>query len=142
MKQEFFMDVHPPLGKLLLALGGYLGGYSGDFSFSKIGLSYLSKQVPYMSMRTVPALMGVFLIPLTFVTLLNFKASRSAATLSCLLLILDNALTCQSRLIMLDSILIFFVASSVFCWSQFRKYAKKPFSLLWWNWLLFLGISF
>ena len=37
LKRTFFFDTHPPLGKLMLALAGYLAGFDGDFSFDKIG---------------------------------------------------------------------------------------------------------
>lgn len=32
-KQTFFFDSHPPLGKQLLALAGYLGGFQGSYNF-------------------------------------------------------------------------------------------------------------
>ncbi len=37
MKQTFFFDVHPPLGKMLLALTAYASGFDGNFNFDKIG---------------------------------------------------------------------------------------------------------
>jgi dolichyl-phosphate-mannose--protein O-mannosyl transferase len=37
IRSEFFMDVHPPLVKLLFALVGWLTGYDGTFEFKEIG---------------------------------------------------------------------------------------------------------
>lgn len=34
LRGEFFMDVHPPLGKMLFSLVAYLLGYDGKFSFA------------------------------------------------------------------------------------------------------------
>lgn len=36
-KGVFFFDIHPPLGKLLLALAGYVGGFDGQYNFERIG---------------------------------------------------------------------------------------------------------
>ena len=38
IKSKFFMDVHPPLAKLLLTLAAFLAGFRGDFDFKEIGL--------------------------------------------------------------------------------------------------------
>jgi dolichyl-phosphate-mannose-protein mannosyltransferase len=38
IRQRYFMDVHPPLAKLLITLAAFLGGFEGDFDFKDIGL--------------------------------------------------------------------------------------------------------
>ena len=37
IKGKFFMDVHPPLAKLLITLAGFVFGYDGHFDFKEIG---------------------------------------------------------------------------------------------------------
>lgn len=69
IKGKFFMDVHPPLAKLLITLAGWLAGFNGDFDFKDIGKDYLEPGVPYVAMRLLPALMGVMTIPTMFLTL-------------------------------------------------------------------------
>lgn len=51
INRTFFFDVHPPLGKMLIALSGYLTGYDGTFSFEKPGDKYVN--VNYVGMRIV-----------------------------------------------------------------------------------------
>jgi len=36
IKTQFFVDVHPPLAKLLITLAGFLFGYDGNFDFKEI----------------------------------------------------------------------------------------------------------
>ena len=69
IKGKFFMDVHPPLAKLLLTLAGWLAGFDGDFDFKDIGKDYLEPGVPYVAMRLLPAIMGVMTVPMMFLTL-------------------------------------------------------------------------
>lgn len=40
MKNIFFFEKHPPLGKQLIASAAYLAGYDGNYTFSKIGSEY------------------------------------------------------------------------------------------------------
>ena len=37
LKNTFFFDIHPPLGKLLFALAGHHGDLDPDFKFDAIG---------------------------------------------------------------------------------------------------------
>lgn len=69
IKGKFFMDVHPPLAKMVIALSGWLAGFDGEFDFKEIGKDYLGPGVPYVSMRLFPALCGILLAPFMFLTL-------------------------------------------------------------------------
>lgn len=81
IKGKFFMDVHPPLAKLLITLAGWLGGFDGDFAFTNIGDDYREDNVPYVAMRMLPAICGVLSIPTMFLTL---KASGCKTTTAAL----------------------------------------------------------
>jgi hypothetical protein len=59
LRGQYFFDVHPPLGKLLIALAGWMWGYDGHYLFDNIGDSYDAHQIPYVGMRMMPALSGV-----------------------------------------------------------------------------------
>lgn len=69
IKGKFFMDVHPPLAKMLIALTGWLAGFDGSFDFKDIGKDYLEPGVPYVAMRLFPAACGIALAPFMFLTL-------------------------------------------------------------------------
>ncbi|KAK3092409.1 hypothetical protein FSP39_002461, partial [Pinctada imbricata] len=49
IKREFFFDVHPPLGKMLIGLFGVMTGYDGQFPFDKPGDEY--GDTNYVGMR-------------------------------------------------------------------------------------------
>ena len=75
------MDVHPPLAKMLIALVGWLAGFNGNFDFKEIGKDYLEPGVPYVAMRMLPAIMGIAVIPMTFLTLKAAGCSTAIATM-------------------------------------------------------------
>ena len=37
IKTQYFVDVHPPLAKLLITLAAFVFGYDGQFEFKDIG---------------------------------------------------------------------------------------------------------
>jgi dolichyl-phosphate-mannose-protein mannosyltransferase len=37
IKTQYFVDVHPPLAKLLITLAAFIFGYDGNFDFKDIG---------------------------------------------------------------------------------------------------------
>lgn len=37
IKTQYYVDVHPPLAKLLITLAAFLFGYDGQFDFKDIG---------------------------------------------------------------------------------------------------------
>lgn len=66
INRDFYFDVHPPLGKMLVGLAGLLSGYGGGFDF-KSGAEY-PQDVPYTSMRVMLASFGVALVPIAWWT--------------------------------------------------------------------------
>ncbi|XP_041070513.1 protein O-mannosyl-transferase 2 isoform X4 [Carcharodon carcharias] len=77
INQTFFFDVHPPLGKMLIGLAGYLTGYDGTFPFKKPGDKY--EQHHYYGMRAYilldPILM--FFILGAVLSMLKFDAVKN-----------------------------------------------------------------
>ncbi|KAG6899453.1 hypothetical protein C0993_010235 [Termitomyces sp. T159_Od127] len=139
LKREFYFDVHPPLGKMLVGLAGLLSGYDGSFEF-KSGETY-PDHVPYVAMRVMLATFGVGMVPLGWYTAVELGMSQWACHLVALMVLLDVGWLCISRFILLDSMLLFFTFLTVFCLTKFHNQQYQPFSFDWWSWLLFTGIS-
>jgi len=140
IKSQYFVDVHPPLAKLLITLAGFVFGYDGNFDFKDIAKVY--ENVPYVAMRMVPATLGVFTVPLAYLTLRALDCRATTALLASLFITFENGLVTQSRHILLDSPLIFFTALTTFLWVGFCNEDKhEPFTESWWAWLALTGTS-
>ncbi|KAJ6615547.1 glycosyltransferase family 39 protein [Mycena sp. CBHHK59/15] len=140
IKTQYFVDVHPPLAKLLITLAAFVFGYDGNFDFKDIGKPY--DNVPYVAMRLVPALLGIATIPLSYLTLRGLDCRATTALLASLFITFENGLVTQSRYILLDSPLIFFTALTIFFWVGFCNEDKhEPFTESWWGWLFMSGLS-
>ena len=85
LKQEFYFDVHPPLGKMLVGLVGLLSGYNGHFEF-KSGEVY-PPEVPYVAMRVMLAVFGVAMVPLGWYTAVELGMSWRACHLVALMVL-------------------------------------------------------
>ncbi|XP_038011825.1 protein O-mannosyl-transferase 1 isoform X1 [Motacilla alba alba] len=142
MKRIFFVDDSgPPFGHMLLALGGYLGGFDGNFLWNRIGAEY-SMNVPVWSLRLLPALAGALCVPLAYQILVELHFSHCAALGAALLILLENSLITQSRFMLLESILIFFILLAVVSYLKFYNLQKhSAFSGSWWFWLLLTGVA-
>ncbi|KAJ3051595.1 Protein O-mannosyltransferase 2 [Rhizophlyctis rosea] len=140
IKRDFYFDVHPPLGKMLNGLAGVMAGYNGTFEFES-GHKY-PEEINYGVMRIVNALFGAGTVPLAYYTGIHLHLSRPAAVLLASMALLDVALLCISRFILLDSMLLFFTCLSVYTLVVFRNYQKTaPFSAQWWFWIFATGLT-
>lgn len=100
----YYFDIHPPLGKLLLAGWGRLIGYSGT----------QVEMTTAIGLRILPALAGAAIIPVFYLILRRLRLPRSIATLASVFLLFDGALLVESRFILLDSMLILFGLSGLY----------------------------
>uniref|UniRef100_A0AAG5DKB6 Protein O-mannosyltransferase 1 n=1 Tax=Anopheles atroparvus TaxID=41427 RepID=A0AAG5DKB6_ANOAO len=130
LKNTFYFDQHPPLGKLLIAGAAGAVGYGGNFDFPKIGSEY-DASVPIFALRFVPALCGSFLAPIVYSILRQVKLGQGVSILGGLLIIFDNALLTHSRFILMESILLFFAAFGILMVLKFVQ--ASPFSVRWWT---------
>ncbi|MGH3769542.1 MAG: phospholipid carrier-dependent glycosyltransferase [Pseudonocardiaceae bacterium] len=102
---SYFFDIHPPLGKLLLAGWAKLFGVSATVKSAD----------PVVVLRLLPALAGTALVVVFYLLLRELTASRKVATFGAALLPLDNAILVESRLILTDSMLLLFGVGALTC---------------------------
>lgn len=117
---ERFFDIHPPVGKLIIAGGAYVAGYRGGVSFESIGQQY--GEISITDVRIAPAMAGVLLSCIIFVLLRQTGVSLSFSFLGAVAVALDNALIVESRLIVTDSILLAATFGALACaWASVRS---------------------
>jgi dolichyl-phosphate-mannose-protein mannosyltransferase len=142
LRGEFFNDLHPPLARLLVTLSAWIGGFDGRFSFYDIGADYTRYNVPYVTMRAASALAGVAVVPIAFATMRAAGLRRATAGAFAAMLACENALTTQSRLILLDAYLVLFTAAVGLFWVLLQKQQRvNPFGKAWLSAMIGLGIS-
>lgn len=140
-----------------MAVGGALAGYNGTFQFES-GHQY-PVELNYSVIRLFLASFGALMVPLAFLTMHELGFQRRTCLLAATMVlcgtsesgsycalrvytfhILDNALLSISRYILLDSMLLFFTALTVYCMAVFRNMDRMaPFSVGWWLWLCATG---
>ncbi|KIL69243.1 glycosyltransferase family 39 protein [Amanita muscaria Koide BX008] len=137
--RQYYFDVHPPLAKLLIGMAGWFVGFNGQFLFENIGDSYTANHVPYVGMRAFLALLGSLTVPIVYAIMKESGYSTVIATFSAILILLDNAHISQSRLILLDAILLFFLSLTIYAYIRFRKLRHRQFTIEWYTWLVLTG---
>ncbi|KAG8624005.1 hypothetical protein KVT40_008981 [Elsinoe batatas] len=139
LKREFYFDVHPPLGKMLVGLSGYLAGYNGSFEF-KSGETY-PEELNYTFMRQFNSAFGALCVPLAYYTAKEMHFKKPTVWLITMAVLFENSYTTISRFILLDSMLLFFTFTTVFCWAKWHNMQSKAFTPEWGFWLAMTGLS-
>ncbi|KAF9195111.1 Protein O-mannosyltransferase 2 [Haplosporangium sp. Z 11] len=138
IKGDFYFDVHPPLGKMLVGLSGALAGYNGSFAFES-GAKY--PEINYGFMRIFNAFFGAIMVPFAYFTAQELRMSRVACIFAAILVLFDNAYLTISRFILLDSMLLSATCFVLFCLTKFKNERHDAFSLDWWLWLAMTGVA-
>ena len=103
---EYFFDIHPPLGKLVLTLAAHAGGYNGTtMAWAKIG-DPIPAAVNLFALRAGPALQGALLLPLLYIAGRAMGLSQPASLLAPAGALFDVCLLVESRLVLTDATLL------------------------------------
>jgi len=116
---HYFFDIHPPLAKLLLAGWAHVVGLSSSDVLNSTAAT----------MRFLPAIAGVLIVPVFWGILRRLGATRPFAFLGAAALLLDNALLVESRFILMDSMLLLFGLSAFYFYLVGREQRGN------WRWL-------
>ncbi|EGV65733.1 dolichyl-phosphate-mannose-protein mannosyltransferase [Yamadazyma tenuis] len=141
IKHEFYFDVHPPLGKLLVALSGYLAGSNGEFTFPSSG-SY-PEDVNYVAMRAFNCIFGILCTPLAYKTAVVLGFSQFSVWFITLQVIFEMVSLTLSKFILLDSFLLFFTVLSFYCLAHIHRLRMSNTFLTYdgIKWLSITGLS-
>jgi len=103
---EYYFDIHPPLGKLMIAGFAKLFNFKPEFSFTQIGEKFPDNK--YLALRFLPSLAGALLPVVIFLLALQLKFTPRAAFMAGFLVAIENALLVQTHYILMDGFLLLF----------------------------------
>lgn len=123
---EYFFDIHPPLGKLMIAGVAKISGFQPGFSFETIGQKFSDDS--YKWLRFLPKLAGALLPLVIFLIALELGISQKFAFLAGLFTVFENSILVQSRFILLDSFLLLFGFLSILFYLKYKdiNYKQSP----------------
>jgi len=148
---RYYFDIHPPLGKLMIAGFAKLTGVNPIFApipepngsvrgitFDKIGEAIPAKTL--FILRFLPAFFGgLFVLAFSWLAWL-ISRNKAAALIAGFLILLDNAFLVQSKFILVDIFMLFFEILA-FCFF-FLYQRQKSFGVKWWSYLTLTAIFF
>ena len=133
---QYHFDIHPPLGKLIIAGFARVFDFRPEHSFAEIGQPFPDST--YLSLRFLPMLAGALLPIVIYFLALTLGFSTLSALGAGILITLENALLTQSRYILLDSFLLLFGFSGLLFYFK----SKQPLGGSTSKWLFLASISY
>ena len=119
---EFHFDIHPPLGKLMMAYIGVLAGFHGDYGeLSNLGRVYGMNETIYITMRMIPATFSSAVPPLLYCSCRLLMIGPLASFAGALMIALDISSIVESKFILSDGMLHFWYAFHYFTMCLFLR---------------------
>ncbi|HLD64338.1 MAG TPA: phospholipid carrier-dependent glycosyltransferase [Candidatus Peribacteraceae bacterium] len=135
LNDTFFMEPHPPLGKLMIALGEAIISPAGNGEADQFIDTDYARDLPagfsFAGYRLFPTLLAWFIAPLLFGCFYFITRKPIESMLLSSLYIFDNALIVHSRSAMLESTLLFGAVTMIFAflWLWQRHQARRTLIL-------------
>lgn len=124
LRHEFYHDVHPPLGKMLVGLSGYLAGYNGSWDFPS-GELY-PDYIDYTKMRLFQVMFSGLCAPVAYFTCKEIGFSILSTWLFTTMVTFELSYVTLGKFILLDSPLLFFTTATVLAFSRFNNFNTVP----------------
>ena len=125
---QYYFDIHPPGGKLIIAGFAKLFNFSPEYSFAEIGQKFPDNK--YLALRFLPMLAGMLLPIIIYLLALELGFSILGAFGAGMLIALENSLLTQSRLILLDPFLLLFGFASLLFYFKYRSHSSDSSDLI------------
>lgn len=119
----FHFDGHPPLGRMTVAGFVKIFNYNPSSSFANIGEKFTDKQ--YIVLRFLPSLAGAILPVIIFLIMQELGIGPLVSLAGSIMVIFDNGLLIQSRLLLMDSFLLLYGFTSLLFYFRYRNRGGK-----------------
>lgn len=116
---EYYYDIHPPLGKLIIAGFANFFGYKPEFTFNQIGDTFPNKT--YLALRFLPSLAGALLPVVIYLIALRLGIRPLYSFFAGTFIVLDNGVLTQSRYILMDGFLYLFGFLCLLFYLRYRQ---------------------
>ena len=115
--RTYVFDIHPPLAKLThYYFGSLLGQECNTMNFhAEDGEEKYDNENQYVPYRYVSAFFGTIVVPLGYLVGRQFNFSVESSILLGSLLLCDSLLLSETRLILINSQLFFYIVLSIYC---------------------------
>ena len=124
-----FMEPHPPLGKMLIALGEVILHPNSNIDKSYFDQTDYIKRFPkgmsFAGYRLFPTLFAWINVVLFFLILYELTQNDLLSFFGSFLYLFDNALIVHSRAAMLESIQLFFILGAIWCFIKHYEVKKS-----------------
>lgn len=144
LQNVFHLEPHPPLGKMLIALGEKIFHPNSNIDTSKFAETEYIKEIPtgysFIGVRFFSALFAMLAAPIFYLILYEISKKPLLSLLFSSVYLFENAFIVHSRGAMLEGGQIFFVLLTIWCFLRMWNSGKahlRQFGLLG----LFIGLA-